>query len=113
MNDMLQPPVLNEAMRSYVHTFSREDRLDAFIEKKQLGGYRDEIKMRLDALLKTAEDHLYDYPGGVPWDDDFKREFIALLSRKHAWIDQGSIDCVLSFSGWLCWHEGLNRNPKA
>jgi hypothetical protein len=113
MNDLLPPSVFNAAMQSYVHTFSRDDLLEVFIDKRNLGEHRVQIKKRLDALLKTAEDHLYDYPGGVPWDDGFKRDFVALLRREHPWIDQGSIDCILSFSGWLCWHEGLNRNPKA
>jgi hypothetical protein len=113
MTRELHPSILNEAMRSHVHTFTQQDRLDSFIDSRGLGEYRAEIKKRLDALLRTAEDYLYNYPNGVPWDDDIKRDYIALLGSEHPWVDQESIDCVLSFSGWLCWHEGLNRTPKA
>jgi len=107
------PALLNAAMRSYVHTFSRQDLLDAFIDKKGLQDHRQEIKSHLDSLLRTAEDHLYDYPGGVPWDSDFEQSYVELLRKNHPWIDPTTIDRVLSFSRWLCWHEGLNKNPTA
>lgn len=96
-----------------MHTFSRQDLLDQFLDKKGLQAQGSEIKSHLDSLLKTAEDHLYDYPGGVPWDSDFEHSYVGLLRQHHPWIDSTSIDRVLSFSRWLCWHEGLNRNPKA
>lgn len=104
--------LLNAALQSYLHTFSRQDLLDAFLEMKGLTDQRQDIKSRLDSLLKTAEDHLYDYPEGVPWDSDFEESYLQLLRQNHPWIDSASISRVLSFSRWLCWHEGLNRNPK-
>lgn len=113
MTTSRDPALLNAAMRSYVHTFSRQDLLDAFLDTKGLQDQRQEIKSQLDSLLKTAEDHLYDYPGGVPWDSDFEQSYVGLLRQNHPWIDSISIDRVLSFSHWLCWHEGLNKNPKA
>jgi hypothetical protein len=113
MTTPLDPQTLNAAMRSYVHTFSRQDLLDAFITANGLSTYRKEIKRHLDGLLRTAEAHLYDYPGGVPWDDEFERDFVVMLQHNHTWVDSNTIERVLSFSGWLCWHEGLNRNPRA
>jgi hypothetical protein len=113
MTSSHDPELLNAAMRSYVHTFSRQDLLDAFLAEKGLEDQRQGIKSHLDSLLKTAEDHLYDYPGGVPWDSAFEQSYLMLLRQSHPWIDSTSIERVLSFSRWLCWHEGLNRNPKA
>jgi hypothetical protein len=87
--------------------------LDAFLAKRGLQDQGQEIKSHLDSLLRTAEDHLYDYPGGVPWDSDFEQSYVELLRKNHPWVDPTTIDRVLSFSRWLCWHEGLNKNPKA
>ncbi len=58
--------------------------------------------------MKTAEGHLWDYPGGVPWTEKFKADYIQLLQEKHPWIDQACIDKIMSFAGWISWHEGLN-----
>ena len=33
------------------------------------------ITSELDAVIKTAKDYLYHYPGGVPWTKTFAAEF--------------------------------------
>jgi hypothetical protein len=102
------PQVLNDAMRAYVMTVPNRKQLVEHISKAGLVDQTDEIVAELDRVLRTAEDHLYGYPGGVSWTDTFKRDYDALLTSKHPWLSAESLDHVHSFSGWLCWHEGLN-----
>ncbi len=100
--------ILRNALEAYVQTFPARDRLQAHLAKQQLAGRAAEIEAALDACLGTAEDFLYAYPGGVPWTAAFKAEFEAMLVRKHPWLDRSALDRLMAFSGWLCWHEGLN-----
>lgn len=100
--------ILNDALKAYVHTYPSRERLLAHIADAGLTGHGDEVAAQLDAVLKTAEDHLYGYPGGVPWDAAFERDYPALLLRQHPWLDPESLGRIRGFSGWLCWHEGLN-----
>lgn len=102
------PQILNEAMCVYVRTFPMRDRLTEHITRRGLEQHRDEIVSELDAVLKTAEDHLYEYPGGVPWTAAFECVYRELLVERHAWLDTKSLDRVFAFSRWLCWHDGLN-----
>ncbi|PWU16781.1 MAG: hypothetical protein C5B50_12820 [Verrucomicrobia bacterium] len=102
--------VLNEALRAYVLTFPNRKRLMEHIKAAGLSAQTDEIVSKLDAVLKTAEDHLYNYPGGVPWGEAFERDYHALLLGQHPWLDTESLGRIHGFSGWLCWHEGLNAN---
>ena len=90
----------------YVLTFPNRQRLVEHIAAAGLINH--EIITKLDAVLKTAEDHLYGYPGGVPWGEAFEHDFHALLLKQHPWLDAESLGRVHGFSGWLCWHEGLN-----
>ncbi len=102
------PDTLRSALSAYVQTFPVRDRLDAFIRTMGLEKESAEIVQEIEALMKTAEDHLWDYPGGVPWTENFKEDYIQLLLERHPWIDQACIDTILSFACWICWHEGLN-----
>lgn len=104
----ITPLILNEAMCVYVQTFPMRDRLAQHIARRGLEQRKDEIVAELDAVLKTTEDHLWDYPGGAPWTKEFKSAYRALLVEKHPWMDSRSLDRVFAFSHWLCWHEGLN-----
>jgi hypothetical protein len=104
----VSPQVLNEAMCVYVHTFPTRDRLSEHITKHGLEGQRDKIVTELDAVLKTAEEHLYSYPGGVPWTKSFEHDYRELLLQRHPWLNAKSLNRVFGFSGWLCWHDGLN-----
>jgi hypothetical protein len=102
------PQILNEALRAYVHTFPNRDALNRHISAAGLTGQASEIIAEVDAVLETAENHLYDYPGGkIPWTDTFVRDYRALLVKQHPWLDADSLDRIHGFSGWLCWHEGL------
>ena len=100
--------VLREAFEAYVQSFPSCERLKAHLSDRGLADSAPQIIAALDACLGTAEDFLYNYPGGVPWTDAFKREFEALLTSKHTWLNRRSLDRIIAFSGWLCWHEGLN-----
>jgi hypothetical protein len=104
----LSPEVLNAALQAYMHTFPNRSGLNSHIERVGLVDQRGDIVAELDAVLKTAEEHLYSFPGGVSWDESFVRDFHALLRKKHPWLDQESLGRIHGFSGWLCWHEGLN-----
>ena len=104
----ISPTVLREAIEAYVQTFPVRDRLKEHIRQRGLIDHAEKIEAALDACLGTAEDYLYKYPGGVPWTDAFKKEFESLLVQQHPWLDRPSLDRIMSFSGWLCWHEGLN-----
>jgi hypothetical protein len=100
--------ILNAAMQAYVHTFPNRKSLAEHIAAAGLTEQSDEIVGKLDAVLKTAEDYLYSFPGGVPWGEAFERDYHALLRKEHTWLDSESLGRVHGFSGWLCWHEGLN-----
>jgi hypothetical protein len=102
------PKTLNDALSAYVRTFPMRDLLAEHIRQHRLEVLSDEITCALDALLKTTEDYLFGYPGGVPWGDTFKKEFRNHLQQFHPWLDSRGFDRITSFSGWLCWHEGLN-----
>jgi hypothetical protein len=105
----LSDQTLREALVAYVQTFPWREALREHIVRGGLEDRATSIEAAMDACLHTAEAFLYDYPNGVPWTDDFKREFEDLLVSKHSWLDRHSLDRLLSFAGWLCWHEGLNR----
>jgi hypothetical protein len=109
---MPSPEDLRSALCAYVHTFPVRDRLKAFIHDNGLEGESAEITAEIDSIMKTAEGHLWDYPGGVPWTEEFKTDYIRILRETHPWIDQACIDTIMSFSGWICWHEGLNAQTK-
>lgn len=102
--------ILREALNAYVHTFPSRDALRAHIARGRLEEIGGQIEASLDACLGAAEKYLYDYPGGVPWTDEFKLEFEKMLRSACPWLDRRALDTLMSFSGWLCWHEGLNRN---
>ncbi len=102
------PQILNSALQAYVLTIPCRKRLSEHISVASLTAESDEIIAELDAVLKTAEDHLYGFSDGVPWNDTFEQDYYALLIQKHPWLDKESLGRIRGFSGWLCWHEGLN-----
>jgi hypothetical protein len=104
----ITPQILNDALKAYVVTFPLRERLSEHISATGLTAQSDEIIAELDAVLKTAEDYLYGFPGGVPWGESFERDYYILLIKKHRWLDTESLGRIHGFSGWLCWHEGLN-----
>lgn len=108
----LSPDILNEALKAFIKTVPFEDQLNKHIDQKGLQQHREKITEELFSLRRTAEDILYDYPGGVPWTKEFEKEYRVKIEEKHPWIKDEGFDRVISFSGWLCWHEGLNANPR-
>jgi hypothetical protein len=104
----LNAQTLRDALEAYVQTFRVRDRLKEHIGRQGLSGDSERIEAALDACLQTAEEFLYNYPGGVPWTDAFKKEYEEHLLSQYSWLDRASMDRVMAFSGWLCWHEGLN-----
>lgn len=102
---------LNAALCVYVQTFPNRTRLDAFFSQQHWEDYAQDISAALDLTIGTAEDFLYNYPGGVPWNTAFETEFSNTLRRTSPWLNEAGIARMLSFAGWLCWHEGLNRTP--
>ena len=65
------PQVLNDAMRAFVITVPNRKQLVEHISKAGLVDQTDEIVAELDGVLRTAEDFLYNYPGGVSWTNSF------------------------------------------
>ncbi|MCF7786636.1 MAG: hypothetical protein K9N47_10980 [Prosthecobacter sp.] len=102
------PQMLNEALCAFIWTIPDRDRLKAHLSANQLLDVSKEITAEMNELVKNAEDYLWNFPGGVPWTDDFKLGYRAHLQQAHPWMDDRSADAISSFSGWLCWHEGLN-----
>jgi hypothetical protein len=103
------PENLRAALEVYVQTIPMRKNLEEYLNRNFTGCLADDIQKELDSALATAEDYLWNYPGGVPWTDAFKKEYEALLSSRHPWMDRQALDRILAFSGWLCWHEGLNK----
>jgi hypothetical protein len=92
-----------------VHTFPNRDRLSAFLTLRRWEDCAAEITMALDLTIRTAEQFLYNYPGGVPWTAAFEAEFSTILQQTSPWLDEAGVARMRGFAGWLCWHEGLNR----
>ncbi len=105
------PQILNEAMLAYMPLRNRE-KLAEHIAKNGLEGQNQEIVSELDAVLKTAQDYLWEYPGGVPWTDEFEYRYRDFLVQRHPWLDSASVARVFAFSRWICWHEGLNAKDE-
>lgn len=104
--------VLNEALCAYVRTFPSRNRLAEHISQCGLEEQADEIAGRLKALLLTADDYLFSQTEGVTWTRAFEDGFRAHLCEAHPWLDDQGIETIFSYSGWLCWHEGLETpNP--
>jgi hypothetical protein len=86
------------------------EKLREHIKRSRLSDHAEEITTALDALVQSADDFLWAYPGGVPWTESFEREYRGTLEAKHPWIDSDSFQQILAYSRWLCWHEGLNAS---
>jgi hypothetical protein len=97
-------------MCAYVQTFPTRDRLQQHITDRGLDSDREKIVAEMDATIKTAENYLYNYPGGVPWTPEFEAEYEKMMKHAHPWIDKPAMDRIFSFSRWICWHDGLNSN---
>jgi len=104
----IHPATLNEALRAYVNTCPDRAQLAAYIESHGLSESGEAIRAEMQTLIRTSESFLYDYLGGVRWNDAFKVEFRQHLEKAVPWLDSDSFDHMYLFAGWHCWHEGLN-----
>jgi hypothetical protein len=106
------PVQLNAAFRAMVATVPNRDRLTRHLAENRLEAVSAEISQTLNGLLQTAEDFLYGYPGGVPWTKEFGTEYLHYLRTSHPWVDDATLETIMTWSQWLCWHEGLDASPK-
>jgi hypothetical protein len=106
------PEVLNAAMLAYLQTFPSGDRPAEHIERSGVVLDKQAIVCELDAVLKTAQNYLWDYPGGVPRTDEFEYQYRDYLREKHHWLNSASMARLFAFARWICWHEGLNAPEK-
>ena len=98
---------LNDALRAYINTFPREDNLKSFLQDKDMVSQLCLIKEKLDASVKAAEDCLYGEKDGVTWDQQFEEKLFRQIKLTCPWLSYDGYGSLKSFSGWLCWHEGL------
>ena len=99
---------LNNALTEYIQTFPSEIRLSVYLAGKYSAQYKVEIHSTLSAAVKTTEEFLWAQPGGVHWSSEFEKELFNHIVSKHPWLELSGFSCLLGFSKWLCWHEGLN-----
>lgn len=100
--------LLNDALCAYVKTFPQEQRLVEFVEQRHVAEELPQIKGALGALLGDTNDYLFARAGTIKWSEEFQRELFAHLKARHSWLTVKGFSPVVSYAGWLCWHEGLN-----
>lgn len=99
---------LNAALRAYVSTFPRHDRLLSHLRDAGLDSKASEIEARLRTALDAAEKYLWGQKDGVGWTEDFEERLFEHLRLSSPWLDREGFSSILSFGKWLCWHEGLD-----
>ena len=99
---------LNDALNAYVATFPVEENLKAFLARHGREGNLAGIKATLDAAIGATEEILWKEPGGVLWTEEFKGNLFQAVRVRNPWLSQQGFSSLVSFGGWLCWHEGLN-----
>jgi hypothetical protein len=102
------PEILNESFCAYLYTVPNRERLAEHIDTHHLADDSEAITAQLEAVIKTCEDRLYNYPGGVPWTATFAAEFRSHLQQAYPWLNAQSFERIMAFAQWLCWHEGLD-----
>ncbi|MGV3661801.1 MAG: hypothetical protein ACO1TE_16565 [Prosthecobacter sp.] len=104
----LAPETLNAALQAYIRvTIPQPADLLEHIDKHQLAPFSEEITATLHGLTESTYRFLYDYPGGVPPTEEFRAELRSMLQQTYPWLDAESITRIVSYSGWISWHEGL------
>jgi hypothetical protein len=104
----LSDSFLNQAMCAYVETFSNRKRLVEFMERADMLDRLPIVEASLKRALKETEDFLWAQKDGVRWNETFERELYCHVRQCCPWLDEEGFAPLRSFSGWLCWHEGLN-----
>jgi hypothetical protein len=109
---MVSSETINSALKEYLNTTPDVARLDIYIKNNRLESQREVIVEELNSAVKSTEDYIYDWveanPIGILWTEGFRSQYIQHLLSKHFWLDEDSLARLLSFSSWLCWHEGFN-----
>ena len=105
---MITPEVLNAAMASYVQTISNRTRLSEHLTQAGLEAFESEVAAELDSVLESASSRLWKDAGNIVWSSDYEHSHAEYLQQQHPWLNTESISRVMSYSQWLCWHEGLN-----
>ena len=93
------PETLNAALCEYVKTFPNRSRLNSFLNQRRWDDHTAGITEALDLTIRTAEDFLYDYPGGVPWTVEFDNQFSETLRRTSPWLDEEGVKTMRAFAG--------------
>ena len=99
---------LNAALVAYVHTFPQQKRLQTYLESLGKLERQPEIEARLQTALKSTEDFLYAQIEGIRWSEQFEALLFEHVVSSSPWLSKQAFRSLVSFGGWLCWHEGLN-----
>jgi hypothetical protein len=103
-----EPTDLNASLLAYLHTIPDRNRLLTYLKMRGQQNRADEIEAVLMVAIKNAETFLYDQEGGVVWGSPFEDVFFKHLQATSPWLCKQAFGSLVSFGGWLCWHEGLN-----
>ncbi|MCA6062690.1 hypothetical protein [Thalassolituus marinus] len=102
------PREFNEALEEYIVTFPNHSRLIEYLVKRYDVETQKIIESELSAAVKTTEDYLWSQSSGVEWSEVFELKLFNHVKSSHSWLEASGFSRLLSFSKWLCWHEGLN-----
>lgn len=98
---------LNEALRSYVDTFPREQNLVNFLEARGMGLRMGSVKEALDVSVKAAASYLHQEAGRIKWTSRFEKKLFIHIQETSPWLSPWGFEVLKNYSGWLCWHDGL------
>ena len=59
------------------------------------------------AVTACADDFLWAQSPRVVWSEPFEQRFRAHLSERHPELTGATLDALVAYGKWLCWHEGL------
>ena len=98
---------LNAALAAYIKTVPNAKHLEEFLATHDLTYRESEIKTRLRSIVGDTDDFLFAQQAKVEWTDGFKEVLFQHLKVKHLWLTRQGFIPLISYGGWLCWHEGL------
>ena len=107
-SDKPPPQQLNAALCAYIHTIPNAERLRKFIWSAGLGGHDAEMQREMQDLVKKTDDFLWAQTGGIVWNAAFEEQQFQHLNEKFPWMNKEGYAAMLSYSRWLCQHEGLD-----
>jgi hypothetical protein len=102
---------LNAALCAYIHTIPNAERLRKFIWSIGLGSHEAGIQKEMRALVQATDNFLLAQTGGIVWNAAFEEQQFQHLREEFPWLGKEGYSAVLSYSGWLRLHEGLNAVP--